>query len=258
MKKNLLLALAVVLSVQFKLSAQSNIPVSGTDVTNSTFSVYVPLDQTGEADVMVINQGTEDLDFKVKRIQNSLVNGSSNYFCWTACYGPMTNVSPSSMMVAAGDTSNNFHGYYVPDYNSGLSSITYVWFDPAAPEDSTYVTINYSTDSTTATVSEPYIVLGLGNSSVSIVKNTERKNAIRVMANPVNEQLILQYELKTENSDSKVLLTNILGSVIKEIKLTQTAGKLNVPVSDLSQGVYFYTLKVDNDIISSKKFLVVH
>ena len=57
--------------------------------------------------ITVSNLTNSTLEVKVSRQVISSTQGTINYFCWTACYGSQTSVSPQSKSLAPQEVDNN-------------------------------------------------------------------------------------------------------------------------------------------------------
>lgn len=75
--------------------------------------------------------------------------------------------------------------------------------------------------------------------------------------NPFAEQTTISYTLTKGVQKAQMLFYNAEGKLINSSELKTTAGKgqLNVFASDLSNGIYTYTLVVDGKVIDSKRML---
>lgn len=74
--------------------------------------------------------------------------------------------------------------------------------------------------------------------------------------NPFAEQTSINYSLPDNTLKAQMLFYNAQGKLIQSTELTQKGkGTLNVFASDLSSGIYTYTLVVDGVIIESKKMV---
>ena len=77
-----------------------------------------------------------------------------------------------------------------------------------------------------------------------------------VYPNPVREVAMIDYKLKDEEKDVKIILHNVLGSTVEEFELNPFENQLKFYTSEYNPGVYFYTLYIDNDGITTKKMIV--
>lgn len=74
--------------------------------------------------------------------------------------------------------------------------------------------------------------------------------------NPFAEQTTINYFLPENVSKAQILFYNAQGKLIQSTELTQKGkGQLNVFASDLTNGIYTYTLVVDGKIIETKKMM---
>lgn len=74
--------------------------------------------------------------------------------------------------------------------------------------------------------------------------------------NPFAEQTTINYSLPDNTVKAQMLFYNAQGKLIQSTELTQKGkGTLNVFASDLSSGIYTYTLVVDGKIIETKKMV---
>ncbi len=74
--------------------------------------------------------------------------------------------------------------------------------------------------------------------------------------NPFAEQTIINYTLPDNTRRAQMLFYNAQGKLIQLVDLIQKGkGILNVFASDLSSGIYTYTLLIDGEIVESKKMM---
>jgi hypothetical protein len=74
--------------------------------------------------------------------------------------------------------------------------------------------------------------------------------------NPFAEQTTINYSLPDNTLKAQMLFYNSSGKLIQSVELIQKGkGILNVFASDLSSGIYTYTLVVDGQITETKKMV---
>lgn len=76
--------------------------------------------------------------------------------------------------------------------------------------------------------------------------------------NPANEKTGINFQLPSPNSEARVMLRNLLGSVVKEITVRGIENKFFINTSDLNNGLYFYSVMFENRILFTKKLIVKH
>ena len=74
--------------------------------------------------------------------------------------------------------------------------------------------------------------------------------------NPFAEQTTINYSLPENTVKAQMLFYNANGSLIQSVELIPNGkGQLNVFASDLTNGVYTYTLVVDGKVVDSKRMI---
>jgi len=187
----------------------------------------------------VVNNNANSVYIRVARVTNNLIPHHSSYFCWTACYSPTTSVSPDSILLAPGSSTSLFIGYVQPRGFEGTSSVTYCFFT-SNPADSLFVTFNYTFLSTVG-INEP-----LSKPSIS-----------NAYPNPADGLTNLTYNLNSAK-EAKLILYNMLGTPVKEFRLSERQGGFILSTADLKSGIYFYSLIADGKSVSSRKLIVAH
>jgi hypothetical protein len=190
----------------------------------------------------VTNNSEGAIDVKVRRVVNYLVPGSVNAFCWGGlCFSPETSVSPNFLTLEAGATTTfeDFSGDYQPVNTSGISSITYEFFNAADSSDFAGAIVFYAT---TVGVNE------------NVLDQIELSNAY---PNPANSFATFDYDLKGIDN-GRLIIYNLLGSVVKEVNIATSYGSVKVNTSDLEEGIYFYSLLIENESLKTHKLIIKH
>jgi len=215
--------------------------VNAQSLTTHGGTFYVAGDRftAQQSHIQIINTGASPLSVNVMRDDVNLASGHSAYFCWgVTCYPPTTYVSPTSATIAAGDTNVSFVGYLDPQGHSGVSVIAYSFYDQNNAADSVNVTYTYD------------ITTGINELS-------SKATVSSAYPNPADGLTSISYYLPSVK-DARLVFYNMLGSAVKEIKLTEKQSTLIITTSDLKSGVYFYSLIADGKSVSSKKLVVSH
>ena len=243
MKTFLLSLSASLVSVLAIAQSLDVLDFDGHIVSGSTIEVWADTGSTMQAQFNVKNKSSKAVDVILKRIEKNVVKGSHNYYCWDVCTDPSPDVS-NSIEIAAGDTTEGLH--LIADYNPkgkvGVSTIMYVFCVQKSPTDTAYIIVNYGA-SPNGIVDKSLI----GENSIS-----------NVYPNPSNASAQLSYSLRSDALKGKILVYNMLGTVVKEIELEDKKAILTIPTSQLNSGLYFYSFMVDEKIISTKRLTVSH
>ncbi len=242
MKRSLLFLLIGVLFVASGY-AQSFVikDKSGVDVTGQTISqFFAPGESDGAIGLDVFNVSASAKNVKVKRLDISLVDSTLSYFCWALCYPDWITESPDPVLIESGSFVTNFTGDIQYRSIQGTSRVRYTFFDADNRQDSSFVILDY-------------IVGTLGIES----NFPERAEIIGyAYPNPANSFVSFNYDIPSSSTGAKVKITSLLGTVVDEIQLDKTEGKANINVSNLKNGIYFYSLMLNNSAAITRKFVV--
>jgi len=190
----------------------------------------------------VHNTTSSAITVLVKKVEISLITGSVNTFCWGgSCYPPTTYISPNPDIIGGNRTDSvDFSGHYNPNPSlAGISTVRYVFFNQANPNDSVCVNIHYDA-----------LYVGLNNQIARNVLST-------AYPNPANNTVNFTYDI-TAGTTATVTIRNLVGSVVKTEDLTATEGKLSISTADIPDGVYFYSLDIEGKSITTHKLIVKH
>jgi hypothetical protein len=192
--------------------------------------------------IYVTNNSNHPLNIHVRRIVTYVLPETVNYFCWGACFPPDVDHSLSPITIEGGATNNtDFIGDYEPHNQEGMAYISYVFYDEANPGDYATVNVQY-------------------NAHVTDINDNFIGNQPKLMAypNPADKFVTFEYE-NVKGSDAKLVVYNLLGSVVKEIELRNNSGTLkNINTSDLKDGIYFYSLVINNESKDTQKLIIKH
>ncbi len=245
MKKNLLFILAAFLgSALFAQDLQLIDPsplVTGDPslAEDNTIAVYWD----------VSNAGSETYQVRCRREVISMVDGARERFCWgPLCYDWGTEVSlgngASLVTIASGESNSTFVGDYQHQGNPGTSVIRYCFFDNNDPSVETCYEVTYCVDA------------DVQNCVVSVEQIADVESKVQISPNPLNRQGTIQYTLPAGSQNAKVIIYNMVGEVMSETVLSKNEGRTTIDASALANGVYFYALVVNEQVMSTKKLVV--
>lgn len=74
--------------------------------------------------------------------------------------------------------------------------------------------------------------------------------------NPFTESTRITYQVPEEVHEARIIFTNSSGSIINTVVVNERGtGEIEVYASDLSKGIYHYTLVCDGKVIATKKMV---
>ena len=192
-------------------------------------------------DLDIIN--TTDADINVVAQMENLTGIGMTYLCWGTCFMP--GVFEATHSVAAG-SEGIFNGHVMfMDANSGEVlpvgtevKMVYTFFDERNPEQTYIFNVNfkYQTESI------------VDYNSADIFSNA--------YPNPANNTLSFDYNMPYDVNSASVAIYNMMGQEVVRQNLNLGGSRADINVSDLNEGVYFYSLIINNQTVKTNKFVV--
>jgi len=237
--KKLLLSLTMVLAM-FAASAQ-NFTVtemeSGNVVENgANYVVYGLGNDWNELFIEFNVTPDENMRIVAKKIENNVVEGSLNYFCFGQCLAPM--MYADTVQTTAGEAMLfSAHFMAEEDYTLLLGqeqSMTYELFNLANPDAKFVINVTFK-----------YSLYG--------VEEVAAENVISAYPTPATDVINFDYNV---NGSAMVVIYNMMGQEVMRNEISGQNGTLSMNVSDLGSGVYFYSLVVNGRTEKSSKLIV--
>jgi hypothetical protein len=207
---------------------------------NATLNVSGPANATLSAHADIYNSGSQTYEVMCAISDATMAAHHDKYFCFgDFCYNPGVLVSTVSTTMNAGE-SKVLSAYAIPNNVVGTDVITYQIYDQSGNSDTLSITFTYIFN------------------EVGIDELSNSRYAVSVASpNPANNLTAISYNVPS-GKDIRLVFRNLLGAEVKEIKLYDNRSTAIVPVADLVNGVYLYTLLVDGKATASKKLVVAH
>jgi hypothetical protein len=183
-----------------------------------------------------------DVTLQVKCIRTILenVDSTSNSFCWGVCYPPSFDTSTLAVTIYSQEASYEFSGDHNPAGQIGKAKVKYSFFDVHTPEAKANVFVNYDHSQANEIKNKPSSVVVSG-----------------LYPNPANNIVSLDYDFTGERN-SKILIYSLLGTKIEEFDVSDRSGRLTLNTSEYNEGIYFCSVKVNNEIVKTQKLFVRH
>lgn len=192
--------------------------------------------------VAIRNTTDRPLQLIVQRTDHILGTGQTNYFCWGSdCFTPETERMPVSKKLGARSSTENFKIILETGLNAGFSTVKYQIFDRDNPMDVIEYEITFHIEE---------------RSNTSRIFDSRAIRINDVYPNPVTDFAVVDYNLLDRDVKAKVVIHNVLGSIVAEYELPYLENKVKIQTSDYNAGVYFYTLYLDNDGVMTRKLIV--
>jgi len=210
------------------------IPNGGTIQVSDDISLFEIV-----AEMDVKNISANPIEAKLRKFEVDVLPGTSNLFCWGLCFPPFVFESPSPIVIQPNAVCEEFSGHYTANGIYGVSIMRYTVFDAVHVTDSAYFFVEFNAG------------------TVGLTDYTNNKISVsNPYPNPAKSQTSFNYQLPANTTNASIKIHNLLGSVVKEVQLTGQSGKVNVNVNDLNDGVYFYSVVVNNETYETKRLIV--
>ena len=185
-------------------------------------------------DLLVANSSANAIDVIFKKSYISLDAGITEYFCVGAtCFLPSSMESGAMNVAAGGIHPDTCFAHFLPGASTIPSIIRYTIYNAANPEDSASVVVHF-------------------NDELSVREANDI--VFEMYPNPASEFINVDYKLNDGNN--LFTIYNMLGTEVKEIRLSDFAGSTFVNVSDLNSGVYFYSIRQEKDVLKTGRLVI--
>ncbi len=215
------------------------------EVTGDTLEIPGDADESPIQKIIFLRNDTdEDIHIMARRIDIDLLSGTVNTFCWSgSCYDPGTDVSQVPMTLAPGQvsTEDDFYVYYYPQGQEGSTVLEFEFFSENEGDfDTVRVTLVFITEQTTG-------IAGASNPSWSLSSPAP---------NPARDFTRFNYELPVGTRNASIVIRTITGSLVKETPLDPSASSLRIDTSSFRNGIFLYSLVLDDRVVVTQKFVV--
>jgi len=194
------------------------------------------------ATIRVQNISTKPVTLVIQRTNSQIGTTQQTRFCWSGdCLQPDAGKFIVTTKLEPGEITSNFTSILDAGLTEEFSTVSYTISNKDNPIDAISFDIHYAV--------KEKIGIDVFYDSEDIMLND-------IYPNPASETAFLEYQLKVEESKAKIILHNVLGSVVGDYPLSFFEHQLKIPVQDLNPGVYFYTLYLDNRGVITKKLVI--
>lgn len=236
MKKTYLF-LALLVSVVFANAQVFNLYYEDEPFSNELTVALDPTSGLAMTFIYMENTTAEDVTFRIHKNITQIPTGNSMLMCFGEnCLD--TDIS-GFQTVAAGEMFTHFDVLYTFSNEVNASAI-FTILDADSNALQTF-TLNY--------VNEESLI------------NDVKDVPLHLTAAPIpaSTNTTISYSIPEKYTSARIIVKNTLGSVVKAMNVpTGKSGKVNMDVSNLNSGVYFYSIIADGQTLSTKKLVVKH
>ena len=197
---------------------------------------------TGQAlkiPIQIKNSGEKAQFYLIKIADADLKTGQKGYFCLNGdCL--TEEITEISKRVEAASTLTGLYYVLETGLATGQSQLLFE------------VSVRGSTTITESTVT----IMVDEKQPKNVVFKSKDIMIHEIYPNPVSSTAYIDYELYNERKAAKVVIHNILGTPMGEQELSSTENRAKILTDELSPGIYFYTVYLDNEGLITRKMVV--
>jgi hypothetical protein len=186
------------------------------------------------------NTSDKSITLIIRKVNEQIGSTQRKYFCIdNNCLDP--KVEDYIIKVEPGQTVTNFFVALDAGLDQNESSLRYLAYNKSNPNQSLEVDLNFNVEEK----------LGKAN-----IYSSRHITVYDVYPNPAVDHANVAYKLNNDVVQAKILVHNILGNIIEEYALSSMEPLIRINTEDLSAGIYFYTLYVENEGVMTRKLIV--
>ncbi|MDP3464030.1 MAG: T9SS type A sorting domain-containing protein [Bacteroidales bacterium] len=244
--KKALLSLLFTVVLGFALTAQSVAPFTlswdGVEIPDGG-SVYLMGDPNAAeivAHAIIKNNKATVVTIKVRRVEKQVIATTWNQFCWEGtCYSPATNESQYSLFTPGQSSAeDSFSAHYVPMGQIGTTICEYIFLNASDETEKVSFTVYFSAF------------------PASVEDVLARSKFSSAYPNPARNNISFDYDFPNDVKSASIRVTNMLGKLVVDQPIHDLYGKITLPVNNLTEGVYFYSLVLNNQIARTQKLII--
>lgn len=192
--------------------------------------------------IQIENLTSDPIEIGIRRVDQVIGSSQKSFFCWDGnCLEEGATELPSPKRLEARQKIEKFTSVLEAGLVAGISSVMYEVYNQKNPSDAVELEITYSVEDEAAE---------------KVIYSSETIKIKDVYPNPVSEFAIVEYQLVDREIEAKVMIHNVLGSVVGEYELNYLEDRIKIKTDNYNPGVYFYSLYLDNEGVLTRKLIV--
>lgn len=232
------LVLSTILTLVFAISAYAQ----RFEVVDANKNFTAMIGERISAPLKIKNLTEEPLNLVIRRVNKDIGSSQSSFFCLNGeCFDSDADQLPVQYVIPPGETSLKFESILETGLAAGYSSIKYIVYDRNHPAEAVEFQLSYNVKD---------------QDQKSLIYASDDLKINDVYPNPVSDFAVIDYNIANKDIEAKIIIHNVLGSIIGEYKLPSLENKITIKTDEFNPGVYFYTLYVDNDGVMTRKLII--
>jgi hypothetical protein len=224
----------------FLLLLSTNVFAQSFEVTGLQENYKGVIGETIKAPLLFKNNSDKTITLIIRKVSSEIGSTQKNYFCIDAnCLDQ--KVEDHIVKIEPGQTLTSFHVALEAGLVSSMSSVKYLAYNKSNPGEAVEIDLHFVVDE------KPDKQSIYASRHISIQD---------VYPNPLVDYSYVNYKILNDKVKAKIIVHNILGSPVGEYDLPAVESRVKIRGEDLTSGIYFYTLYVDNEGVMTRKLIV--
>lgn len=232
MRKSMLLAILVFFAA--RLLGQ------GFEVVDRQDSYKGLIGEIVKAPVHFKNNSDKPLTLIIRKVSAQIGSTQKSFFCLgNDCFDQ--KIEDYIVKVEPGQTLNNFQVAIEAGLVPGISSVRYIAFSKSNPSHTLEFDVNFAVEE---------------KPERQTIYTSKDITLHDVYPNPVIDNAFVDYKVLSDQVKAKIVMHNILGNRVGEYNLLTSENLLRIKTDELSAGIYFYTLYLNNEGVLTRKLII--
>ncbi|MBX2967108.1 MAG: T9SS type A sorting domain-containing protein [Cyclobacteriaceae bacterium] len=186
------------------------------------------------------NTTQKTLSLVVRRTESQIGSTQKNLFCPDG-YCLENSAEEIVIKLEPGQSLESFMLGLEAGLVPGVSTVKYTLINRANPTDYQDIELNFSVEERVAK---------------NDIYSSRFVTVHDVYPNPVSDVAHIEYKLQSDQVKAKIVIHNILGSALSEYPLPFMETHVKIKTEELTPGIYFYTLYLENEGVMTRKLIV--
>lgn len=217
------------------------------DITNDTIRVNGTIDDDYfKVQLYFSNTGEENVEVFVRKHELDMVEDADNSFCWNgSCFSPAVFDVEDPIILGSDETSGaeDFYTEFFTGNAAGVSQVMYEFYDDRDSFETVTITIIFDIDVA---------------SDITGFETPGKWRLNDARPNPARDHTWIDYDLPVGVQNAQIVVRNLLGNLVHTENLSMGNERARINTSGLSNGIYIYSLVIDNQVVQSKRLVVAN
>jgi hypothetical protein len=193
-----------------------------------------------KAPIRFKNTSDKPITLIVRKVSSQIGSTQKNFLCLDLnCIDQRAD--DHMVKIEAGQTLSSLQVALEAGLVASISSVKYIAYNKSNPSQSIEFEVNFA-------VEEKPKKQSIYTSKLITIKD--------VYPNPVVDHALVDYKILNDQIKAKIIIHNILGNNQGEYELSSAENLLRIPTEVLSEGIYFYTLYINDEGVLTCKIVV--